>query len=102
MDQVATQVSALGYDVVRLPDFSDPQMTGRFSNSPEIYSYTNAIFSEDVALLPEMGVRPWDSYTRNIFIEMGYSPLLLPVAKKSICLQGGIRCLSETFRQPQR
>jgi len=91
----------LGYKVVWLPGlnfgFFDK---GSRAIGPTVFNYTNAIFSGHHAIVPEMGVRVLDKAAADQIKALGYSVIPAPVTERSICMQGGVRCMSETYRAP--
>ncbi len=96
LNALAAYLQSLGYEVERVPDMSFPFDPP--SEIPLIFSYTNSIFSKGLALVPEMGIRKWDDYMTRLLNEMGYEVVRFPVAQKSVCFSGGIRCMTETYR----
>jgi len=104
LDQVATQLSKLGYDIVRVPDFNirppigSPLNNYRLDECNDMMNYTNVIFSGDHVLTPQLGIQAWDDHMRQVWKDMGYTPIEFVTPQKSLQKQGGLRCLSETFR----
>lgn len=99
----------LGYNVHDMPDLSlvhdyrrikSEHRSENYKNrSASVFNYTNAIFSKNEVLVPETGVKIFDDYVYNIMRLLGKEPIPLPAGQHSICFMGGIRCMSETFRQ---
>lgn len=89
LNYMEMELKKKGYEVRRIPGLSQNE---------HIFNYTNSIYSGNSALVPEMGISVWDESVKATFIEMGHEVYPMPVAQKSLCQKGGIRCLSETFR----
>lgn len=80
-----------GYETVRVPNVIE--------DSVPIVNYTNIILSNGHVIFPENGIKPMDDAMKNLFIKLGYDPIPVRVPQKSMPLRGGIRCLTETYRQ---
>jgi hypothetical protein len=100
LDGVAEQMRALGYEVERVPDLSN-RAGHTLTRVPEIYNYTNIILSGDVALVPAMGAKVFDESMDQTMRNLGYDPVPFKVVQETICLAGGVRCISETYRRPE-
>ncbi len=93
---VAKILADSGYTVVRIPGINVLQSR----NQVDTYNYTNAIFSDDLALVPSYDVRWVDELAHSIYQGMGYQTIPMPSTQTYICQMGGIRCASETYRFP--
>ncbi len=90
-------LEAQGYEVVEVPGLNIPR-----EDDPDAATYlgfTNSIFSGKSAITSRTGIASWDRYVQKLFEGMGYEVQQLSIAKDSFCLHGGIRCLSETYRE---
>jgi hypothetical protein len=101
LNVLAQQFEALGYEVRRIPGMNWSRAAHRGSNVELFYyNYTNSILSPSLAIVPEMGVLPLDAEARRVFESLGYDVKPAPVVRQSLCLWGGVRCLTEVYRRP--
>lgn len=108
LEDVKSSLEAQGIKVKEIPDLSliedfeyissPHRIKNPESRSASAFNYSNSIFSTDYALVPETGVRVWDEYFQNIIKGFDREPIGMPVTQVSICQRGGVRCLSETYR----
>jgi hypothetical protein len=100
-DQVnaeAVRLKAMGYDVRFIPGIaqSDPDRIGHVW---EIFSYANANFSGKKAMIPELDIPRLDRAARSVFEnDLGYQVIPVHSPTESLCVFGGIRCMTETYR----
>ena len=85
------QLNSMGYEVIEVPHVS--------TDDDFLLNYTNVIFSQDKMTFPINGSAIFDEQMKSLFVSFGFQPMPMKVVEKSIQLQGGIRCLSEAFRQ---
>jgi len=85
-DYIRRQIEALGYEVIGLPGVG-------------IFSYTNIVASEGKVWGPHFGVAGLDHAAVKIFRDQGFKYFGSTYgASAMVCVQGGPRCLSQTFR----
>lgn len=99
-DQVnaeAVRLKALGYDIKFVPGLA--QMHGeREMGQWEIFGYANSILSGKKAIIPELGIPRLDRAATQAFEDLGYKVIHVYSPTESLCLKGGIRCMTETYR----
>jgi hypothetical protein len=94
----AVRLKALGYDVKFIPGLA--QLHGeRNEGEWEIFGYANSILSGKKAIIPELGIPRLDRAATQVFEdELGYEVIHVHSPTESLCLKGGIRCMTETYR----
>ena len=85
---------AQGYDVIKVPNVIEATTK---KDVPKL-NYTNVIFTGNQMIFPENGIRAIDAHMKKVYQGLGYQPVPVKVVQKSMQLEGGIRCLSETYR----
>lgn len=88
-------ISAYGYETRALPGFGDAQGAGQ-----SMFFGTNAVLSGDLAIIPQNKMPELDRLIRAEYEKLGYTVFQMRSAAKSICQQGGPRCVTETYRKP--
>ena len=83
-------LKALGYETLRVPYW------GR-GDTP-IINYTNVILSDGQIIIPDNGFGILDQAMSKLFSDLGYKGIPIQAVQKSLQSNGGLRCLSETFR----
>jgi hypothetical protein len=96
LTEIANSIQSHGYEVRRV--------VGTTYESKEVgnvyINYTNAIFSGNHAIVPRLGVREVDAAALNAYQSLGFKVIQVDSPQWTFCLQGGIRCVSETYRRP--
>lgn len=106
---VARNLARDGYEVVEIPtlnidlgasiQFHDP-VKGSHGFKEFYANYTNAIFSGDQAMIPELALPRMDQAVQDELRQLGYRSSSMRSAEAYFCYLGGPRCAAETFRQP--
>lgn len=93
LDATAATLSEIGYDVIRIPGYNE--------HATKMINFSNAIFSDKNAIVPNTGFRQLDKSFKALLMKMGYETIVpMKVVQRSSKYAGGIRCLSETYRRP--
>ncbi len=95
--EIKQNLIAAGYDVIEVPRIHNARI---HKDLKYYFNYTNSIFSGSTAIIGELGIPVWDRYMKNTLGDLGYEVYPLKVVQKSLCLNGGVRCLTETYRKP--
>jgi hypothetical protein len=101
----AIRLRSLGYEVKFVPSitraYKEREEHGGEKKIWEIFNYTNSIFSGKKAIIPELGIPSLDSAASRVFEkDLGYDVIHVHSPTQSLCLWGGIRCMTETYRHP--
>ncbi len=91
LEAIEKKLQAQGYEVIRIPYFNDEKIP--------LINYNNVVLSEGQVIFPLNGFRKLDIEMKALFNSLGYETLPVRVVQRSFQFQGGIRCLSETFRK---
>ncbi len=91
---IADLIEKSNYEVKKIPGWNNLSWT------LSTFNYTNLVWSENYVLAPEYEIDFLDQYVYSIFEELGYQVIPMNSVQKLICKRGGIRCASETYRQP--
>ena len=84
-----------GYEVRTVPGFENLISGGNRLNAQ---NYTNVVLSENKALVPAYGVRAVDEAAFKVYRDLGYEVIPMRSTRYTLCMEGGIRCTSETYR----
>lgn len=99
-----------GYDVREVPYFHSFKRVQQGVNlhlghemsreTVGMINYTNVVISDDMVLMPDFGSPKLQAIAEKTYEELGYSKIYSATASSeyTFCLEGGIRCTSETFR----
>lgn len=92
LTDVEGKLKSLGYEVIKIPGYNE--------DATKMVNFTNAIFSGKNAIIPSTGFRALDQEYQGLLKKLGYETLVpMKVVRESAKEQGGIRCLSETYRK---
>jgi hypothetical protein len=99
----AIRLRSLGYEVKFVPSitraFKGYEEHTNEKKVWEIFNYTNSIFSGKKAIIPELGIPSLDRAATQVFEkDLGYDVIHVHSPTQSLCLHGGIRCMTETYR----
>lgn len=84
-----------GYEVREIPGFAEANT----SRSQKFFG-TNAVLSENYALVPGHDFPVFDQLIKGIYEKLGYEVIPMHSSVRTSCFDGGIRCATETFRKP--
>jgi hypothetical protein len=97
LTSIANHLQSKGYKVQRIPGTTASEVDGANLN---IFNYTNVVLSGRKAVVPRLGIKKLDDAAKKTYEDLGYDVIQVDSSKETFCLQGGIRCVSETYRKP--
>ena len=92
---MARNLHLAGYPVQYVPGFGDINDTNRQG----FFTGTNSILSGSKALIPGNDFPELEKMNQKMYETLGFETIVMASTQKTIECQGGIRCVSETFRQ---
>ena len=100
-DAVAAQLQRQGYSVVRIP-YAEVPMQGAFGQA-HVMSWANAVQEkrdgQDYVYLPKYSLGPLDDFAEAAWKDAGYEVIWIEALGAGL-MGGGLRCLSQQFRDP--
>ena len=99
--ELARSLAAKGYAVRTVPGIAPMKYESENAGTKwQLFNYTNSIFSGDRAVIPDLGIPALDRAFRDELGRMGYQPVPVTSPRRSYRFWGGIRCMTETHREP--
>jgi hypothetical protein len=89
-----------GYKTKEVAGFYPPGKLSMDGDGSPIINFTNVIISGDNVIIPYYKSKKLMESAEKTYRDLGYNVILAKSSEGSFCLDGGIRCLSETHRQP--
>lgn len=99
--ELAAKLKSKGYDVILIPGIGKLNGSRKGGEELQIFNWTNSIFSGEHAIIPDLGITSLDHEVHQQVAGLGYKIIPVKTPRYSLCLHGGIRCLSETIRRPE-
>ena len=91
LDRTAAKFRALGYAVTRVPMADSDDLRG--TDGEGLQTYTNSLFVNGVALVPQYGDGPADARALEVYRGLGISAVGID-SKALITFNGAIHCIS--------